>query len=180
MPMRTQSDSATVGQVPTAQELERLWGDLAGDRLAGDPPLYRQSARYGEQICEAIEFDAVRSSPGEARRQVIMALRRRGWDDVPIQDAALLVTELAANAVVHARSSFSVSVSLSNSTLRVDVADSGPIAPNLTSQELVARPGHGLGLIDAICARWGTDPTAHGKVVWGELLIETEGDQREA
>ena len=100
-----------------------------------------------------------------------MALRGRGYDDALIQDAALLVTELAANAVVHAASSFSVSVSLHDSMLRIDVADGRPMTAGRACQEWVPRKGRGLGLIDAICARWGTVMAAEGKVVWGELQL---------
>jgi anti-sigma regulatory factor (Ser/Thr protein kinase) len=211
MPTRTQSDITTVGQGLATYELERLWEDLAEDRLAedrlaedrlaedrlaedrlaedpvdGDRPFYKRSAarakpiRKRAEVCRAVEFDAARDSPGEARRKVIMALRGRGCGDVLIQDAAVVVTELAANAVVHASSSFSVSVSLRDSTLRVDVADSRPIAAGQDGKNWVPRQGHGLGLIDAICVRWGTDITAEGKVVWGELQLESERDLDEA
>lgn len=177
MPTRTQSDVAMVGhvmvgQVFAAHELEMLWGDLAGDRiLESDPPPADSSAAHPHRICHAVEFDAARNSPGEARRKVVMALRGRGYDDALIEDAALLVTELAANAVVHAESPFSVSVSSRDSMLRIDVADCGPMAADRTSQEWLPRQGHGLGLIDAICVRWGTDMAAEGKVVWGELQL---------
>lgn len=171
MPTRTQSDAATTehGRVPTAQEMDRLWEDLAGEE-----PSYE--AVDVEWICEAIEFDAKRDAPGEARRRVVRALRGRGCGEHPTRDAALLVTELAANAVVHARSSFSVSVSLRHSTLRVDIADGKPLAADLSAQEWLPRRGHGLGLIDAICVRWGADLTADGKIVWGELRFGGEGE----
>lgn len=176
MPTRTQSDIAMVGHVMvghafSAHELEMSWGDFAEDQLDGDPPSSSPPAVGAKRICHAVEFDAARDSPGEARRKVVMALRGRGYDDALIQDAALLVTELTANAVVHAGSSFSVSVSLRDSMLRIDVADGGSMAAVGTSQEWVPRQGHGLGLIDAICARWGTDTMTDGKVVWGELPL---------
>ena len=82
-----------------------------------------------------------------------------------------MVTELAANAVVHAESPFSVSVSLREASLRIVVADDDPIATDPTSRHWVARQGRGLGLIDALCTRWGADATDRGKVVWGELKL---------
>jgi len=176
MPTRTQSDFATVGHVTvgyafSAHELEMPWGDFAYDQLDGDPPPPDSSAVPSKRICHAVEFDSARDSPGEARRKVVMALRGRGYEEDLVQDAALLVTELAANAVVHAGSSFSVSVSLRDSMLRIDVADSGRVAASRASQEWVPRQGHGLGLIDAICSRWGADTVPEGKVVWGELQL---------
>jgi anti-sigma regulatory factor (Ser/Thr protein kinase) len=176
MPTRTQSDIAIVGHVTvghafSAHELAMSWGDFTEDQLDGGAPPSSSSAVRPKRICHAVEFDAARDSPGEARRKVVMELRGRGYNDALIQDAALLVTELTANAVVHAGSSFSVSVSLRDSMLRIDVADGGPIATVGTSQEWVPRQGHGLGLIDAICTRWGTDAVREGKVVWGELQL---------
>lgn len=167
MPTRTQSDTATVGHVPAALELETLWGDFDND-LFEDDLSREQSIPRTKPICRSIEFDAIRDSPGEARRRVVRALQGGGYDRAVIQDAALVVTELAANAVVHAKSSFSVSVRLRDSTLRIDVADG---AAGRANQDWVPRQGRGLGLIDAICVHWGTEITAEGKVVWGELQL---------
>jgi anti-sigma regulatory factor (Ser/Thr protein kinase) len=172
MPTRTQSYVAPVAQACTSHELEMLWEDVAEDRLEhGGRSPEEQCGAHAKRIWEPVEFEAARDSPGEARRKVVMALRGRGCGEVLVQDAALVVTEMAANAVVHARSSFSVSISLRNSMLRIDVADGGPIAPGPTNQDWVPRQGHGLGLINALCTRWGTDATTEGKVVWGELQL---------
>jgi len=122
-------------------------------------------------ICETGELAAECDAPGEARRTIVRALRRQGCGEVLVQDAALVVTELAANAVVHAGSPFSVSVSLREATLRIVVADNGPVATAATSRHLAPRKGRGLGLIDALCTCWGADLTARGKVVWGELQL---------
>lgn len=129
------------------------------------------SCAHGQLVGQAIAFEPTHDSPGEARRSVVRALRRRDCRDELIQDAGLLVTELAANAVVHARSSFSVAIGLHSSTLRIEVADGGRMTAAQAGQDWVPRQGHGLGLIDAICVRWGADITAKGKVVWGELSL---------
>lgn len=177
MPTRTQSYVATFRQALTSHELKMFWEDVAEDRheRAQSPEeKFSENTELSvntERICESVEFEAARDSPGEARRKVVMALRERGCGEVLVQDAALVVSELAANAVVHARSSFWVSITLCASTLRVDVADGGPIAPGPASQDWVPRQGRGLGLIDALCTRWGTHASTKGKVVWGELQL---------
>ncbi len=170
MPTRTQSDAAPAGQALAVLELERLWGGCEDDPLHDDQP-YEQQTVQANPLCQEIEFEAIRDAPGEARRKLVTALRRRGYRDALIQDAALVLTELAANAVVHAGSSFSVSVGLRDSTLRIEVEDRGPMATGPADQAWVPRQGRGLGLIDAICTRWGTDMTAAGKIVWGELRL---------
>lgn len=170
MPTRTQSDTVPAGRLLAVLELERLWGECKGDPLNDDSP-DEQPAVQANPLCQEIEFEAIRDAPGAARRGLVAALRRRGYGDALIQDAALVLTELAANAVVHAGSSFSVSVSLRGSTLRIEVADRGTILTGRAGQAWVPRQGRGLGLIEAICTRWGTDMTDMGKVVWGELRL---------
>jgi anti-sigma regulatory factor (Ser/Thr protein kinase) len=117
----------------------------------------------------AAEFGAEREDPGRARRMVVAALRRRGYGDTLVHDAALVLTELAANAVLHASSPFSISVNSEDSVLRIAVGDRRPLAGSPAGLGLIPRPGRGLGLIDAISTRWGTAVLAGGKIVWAEL-----------
>lgn len=117
----------------------------------------------------AAEFGAEREDPGRARRMVVAALRRKGYGDTLVQDAALVLTEMATNAVLHAGSSFSISVNSEDSMLRIAVADRDPLTVISASQKLIPRQGRGLGLIDAVSARWGTTVLAEGKIVWAEL-----------
>ena len=64
-------------------------------------------------------------------------------------DAALVVTELATNAVLHAGSAFSVSLALSRNVIRISVGDTIPLGQ--PGQDAVAarrtrpRPGRGRG-----------------------------------
>ena len=86
-------------------------------------------------------------------------------------DTALVVTELATNAVVHAGSAFSVSLALSGGAIRISVGDTRPVAPPGTDQELAAAPGHGLGVVAAMATRWGVETMPSGKAVWAELPL---------
>jgi anti-sigma regulatory factor (Ser/Thr protein kinase) len=83
-----------------------------------------------------------------------------------VEDAVLIVSELAANAVLHAKTSFSLSVTAKGPRLRIAVTDFRPLA---SEQEMVARMPHGLGVVNALAWRWGVDALPHGKVVWAEL-----------
>ncbi len=94
-------------------------------------------------------------------------LRERGAKARP-QDAALVVSELAANAVLHAGSRFSVSVEMGSSSLRVAVSDGSPIA-GAERAAMVPRRMRGLDLVDALAARWGVEAARDGKAVWAEL-----------
>ncbi len=111
------------------------------------------------------EFSSLPDAPGRARRLVVAALRRWGVEDTLVYDAALVLSELANNAVIHARSSFSIAVRAEKSALRIAVADTRARADG----SLTPRLGHGLGVVEAIADVWGVEDRPAGKVVWAEL-----------
>lgn len=121
-------------------------------------------------------FPAERASPGRARRLVVDALRRWGSGDALVNDVALMVSELATNAVRHASSSFSVNVRAHGSVLCVGVQDGAPLLATLPDGGLTPQPLHGLSLIDALSTRWGVDGTHDGKIVWAELPYDSVVD----
>jgi anti-sigma regulatory factor (Ser/Thr protein kinase) len=132
------------------------------------------SAKQAERVTDAeirAEFPAEHNSPGDARRLVVSALRERGYDDALVDDTALVLSELASNAILHADSPFSIEIRVENSMLRIAVEDTSRQAV-ARGDGLIARAGHGLGVIDVLCARWGVEENAGGKVVWAELAYE--------
>ena len=86
-------------------------------------------------------------------------------------DIALVVTELATNAVLHAGSAFCVSLALSGGAIRISVSDTLPLGANGVDQHLAAVSGHGLGVVAAIATRWGVESVPSGKAVWAELPL---------
>ena len=115
-------------------------------------------------------FRGTREDPRAARRFVLEMLGP--WREEQLaQDAALVVTELATNAVLHAGSAFTVSLALSADAIRISVRDTAPLGPSGGDAWLPAAPGHGLGVIAAIATRWGFETLAGGKAVWAELPL---------
>jgi anti-sigma regulatory factor (Ser/Thr protein kinase) len=114
-------------------------------------------------------FAAEREAPGRARRLVVAALRQWGHDDALVDDAALVLSELATNAVLHAGTPFSVAARLEDATLRIAVQDGSQISTTERNGRLTPRTGHGLGLIEALSASWGVESVPGGKVVWAQL-----------
>jgi anti-sigma regulatory factor (Ser/Thr protein kinase) len=102
------------------------------------------------------------------RHLVVDTLRAWGQDAL-VPDAALLVSELATNAVRHASSPFRASVSRGNGTVRIAVEDLGTSEPHLRPADLERLGGRGVALVDAMSLSWGVDPAPVGKVVWCEL-----------
>ena len=107
-------------------------------------------------------------APAAARHFAVDAVRRLGAADLA-DDTALVVTELAANAIVHAQTGFTVDLSAGPDVLRITVRDASPLPP-ASAADLPALPLHGLGAVDALASRWGVERLGHsGKLVWVEL-----------
>jgi len=114
-------------------------------------------------------FPAVPESIRAARQLVLQAI-----GDVPpgLRDAiAVMVGELAMNAVQHAGTGFEVSIDLTGGTLRVEVTDSGGgrPAPQPMPPPHSAR-GRGLPIVDRLADAWGgsLSPDGLGKGIWFE------------
>ncbi len=86
----------------------------------------------------------------------------------------LVVTELATNAVRHARTLFTVAMTWDGRRLRIEVSDAQPMPPRavqgLPSPD--ATGGRGLLLVEQISDRWGYEPHERGKTIWCDLLRE--------
>ncbi|QRP48820.1 ATP-binding protein [Amycolatopsis sp. FDAARGOS 1241] len=82
-------------------------------------------------------------------------------------DAVLVVSELATNAVLHGTGTASVRLSHAGSVVRIEVADESPAVPAKRSSG--ADGGWGLRLVELLSLAWGVTPTAGGKVVWCDL-----------
>jgi anti-sigma regulatory factor (Ser/Thr protein kinase) len=114
-------------------------------------------------------FPAERDAPRAARGFVADAMRRWGHSGTLLQDSVLVVSELATNAVVHARSAFSVVARREGSGVRLSVHDLSTAKPVLRSAPLLAPSGRGLQLVADITNDWGVETTSAGKTVWAEL-----------
>lgn len=85
----------------------------------------------------------------------------------------LLASELAANAVQHARSDLTVIVRYLGDVVRVEVGDGSRERPRPRQAEDDDVDGRGLALVDALAKEWGTLPTRTGKRVWCDVSIDT-------
>lgn len=92
----------------------------------------------------------------------------------PVDDALLVASELAANALTHARSSYRLRLSLSDRALRIEVADGGVGTPEPQPLTETEEHGRGLHLVGALAASWGMEPAGDGKRVWAELPLPLE------
>jgi anti-sigma regulatory factor (Ser/Thr protein kinase) len=135
----------------------------------------REPARYN-----CAELPAVPYVVPEARRQVRAAIRY--WHlPVDSEVAALLVSELVTNAVLHdgVRSAvggdedtITLTIVSAEGELRVDVYDSSPDLPVLNGDGIPpaeAEHGRGLVLVDSLSTDWGSYCAGTGKGVYFTL-----------
>ncbi|MCR8574593.1 ATP-binding protein [Streptomyces sp. Isolate_219] len=121
-----------------------------------------------------------------ARRHTVDILQRWHFPAKGIEVARLLISELATNAIQHARpaapsATTSIeSVSPGTIVLRlwlthcgviISISDHDPRPPTPRASDSSATGGRGLLLTEAMANRWGYYPTQlhPGKIVWAEV-----------
>jgi MEDS: MEthanogen/methylotroph, DcmR Sensory domain/Histidine kinase-like ATPase domain len=186
------------GDVLAAIELEKAWNDLARELPFALVCAYRSESVHGSEHAEALHevchlhtsvvgtpaageresstaaevsahFSPEFQAPASARHFVADVLSEWGYASGLLEDAKLVVSELATNAVMHARSPFSVVVSPSGNVVRLSVRDASRARPSLRADAGLAPSGRGLRLVDALSACWGVEFAGEGKTVWAEL-----------
>jgi hypothetical protein len=169
------------GLVSDAVQLEGMWDELGrrrpfslfcgyrADSVTGEVDAFAEVCRLhgeivGSRSGTARPFAFSREAPAAARHFAVATLNAWGAGDLA-GDVALVVTELAANAILHAHTAFTVILSARADLLRISVRDASPLHGALRPAPL-----HGLGAVDAMASRWGVESLGSaGKTVWVDL-----------
>jgi serine phosphatase RsbU (regulator of sigma subunit)/PAS domain-containing protein len=112
-------------------------------------------------------------SVAAARRFVRTALGHLGMRSL-VDDAVLMVSELATNAVVHAGTAFEVTCVDLGAAVRIEVHDRHPareLPAALPERDSVRTGGRGLLACAALASAWGVEYTRDGKTVWCRLDV---------
>ncbi|ANP55830.1 anti-sigma regulatory factor (Ser/Thr protein kinase) [Streptomyces griseochromogenes] len=116
-------------------------------------------------------------TPRGARLARLLATEQlRTWG-LPLDPAAHIVAEPAANAATHGRvpgRDFRLMLYVVGGTLRIEVTDTrGDRLPRTQLPSVDAESGRGLVLVDALADRWGVAPGSRPrKTVWAEVRID--------
>ena len=133
-------------------------------RSASDPSPHRD----GPPVVARMTLPGRTDSVPAARRFVmdaLMTLDAAGACD----EAVALVSELATNAVIHARTAYTIAVTRNGDTVRVGVHDHSPVTPRRRAYGVDATTGRGLRLVASMSSDWGIQAESGGKVVWFEV-----------
>lgn len=158
---------ADAGQADAVRQLSGLHssvtaaGPVARGARGGHAP--------GGQTAEGARSFPFELDSIQAARHFVTGTLTQAAGDALVDDAAIIATELAANAVLHARSAFTVTVSASASAVRIAVRDKGLLTPASGGEPFKVRRDHGLGVVSRIARGWAVEPLPGGKVVWAEL-----------
>ena len=118
------------------------------------------------------ELAAHPGSAATARR--LTRDRLTGWSiaDDTCDTAALVVSELVTNALVHTQGPVRLDLILRGDRVRVCVSDSSPRAPaKPVIVDWESTGGRGLLLVEAMSDAFGSVPVAGGKQVWSEIVV---------
>jgi len=118
------------------------------------------------ELVNRLQLPPEPTSAGMARRFVASSL---GAGDEVAELAVLLVSELASNAVLHARTPFELVVDDDGRRLLVEVHDDSSALPTLKDYVAESITGRGLHMVAASADNWGFEARERGKCVWFEL-----------
>lgn len=121
------------------------------------------------------ELPAEPASARRARRVVVDALADWSLDGLS-DEAALLVSELVTNSLLHAGSAIDLTVRRAGPGVRVEVKDHSTTLPSPRIFAGDSVTGRGLDILDLTAANWGAELFEEGKVVWFELGTAPSGD----
>ncbi|HEX8771388.1 MAG TPA: SpoIIE family protein phosphatase [Acidimicrobiales bacterium] len=107
-----------------------------------------------------------------ARADVRRRARELGYE-VLADTAALVLSELVTNAILHAGGCTEVSIDAIPGGLRLEIRDGSHVPPILGRPSPESLTGRGLRLVAALAASWGAENEAEGKVVWADIVTES-------
>ncbi|HEY8471150.1 MAG TPA: ATP-binding protein [Natronosporangium sp.] len=140
------------------------WFSTRAQALAG-------AAAASERDRVTTTLGASPQAPAQARAMLQRACQ--DWRLTELAPAAeVILSELTANAVVHARSAMRVTIQRTPTALLLVVRDADPSPPRQRSLPPAGYPvdnGNGLQLVAAFASDWGTMPTVDGKAVWARI-----------
>jgi serine/threonine-protein kinase RsbW len=116
------------------------------------------------------------SSVAVARRRLRFWMLEVGGSPEAVEDARIVISELVANAVRHARpladGSLLVTWSLESDGILVSVTDGGATTrPRNVHAAPTALAGRGMAIVDALAQKWWTEDTASRSTVHALLPV---------
>lgn len=116
----------------------------------------------------SVRLPASPEAAADARSWIATSLTQRGFGHLA-EVAELLTSELVTNAVLHAATELTLTLSEPNGSVRVAVSDEDLELPSVGALDVEATSGRGMQLVDTLAPEWGVCVRPAGKTVWFEL-----------
>ncbi len=131
-------------------------------------------------MSSVVHLPCAPASVALARRALSDELRAVGVCDCAVSDAALVISDLLSNAILHAYplpgQRLQVAWAVNGSTVEVAISDGGsptmPLAGHPSPSDL---SGRGLGIVEHLCQTWGVRADEVGLTVWAILSAPRYG-----
>lgn len=123
-----------------------------------------------EDFAARVELDPVPRSATQARRWVHDVLDQIDRPELA-ESAAVAVSELVTNGILHAQTSISLVVQTFGARVVITVTDRSPVPAHArfsptTPREEETTVGRGLRIVRAYAVDWGVTSSPHGKAIW--------------
>ena len=124
--------------------------------------------RRADQVSVPAELQA----PAMARRWLRELLRLWSVSEDVADDAALCLTEVVTNAVIHAGTGARVAAELDEHRLLISVVDTGRRgAAQRRDTDVEEIRGRGLAVVNTLASAWSTERRSDGTLVWFEFDV---------
>jgi anti-sigma regulatory factor (Ser/Thr protein kinase) len=123
-------------------------------------------------------FPPAPESVGRARQFASRTLASWGADHLE-DDVRVVASELATNALLHARTEFILGLTLDGDRLRVTMADRSATQPRMRRfDSSESATGRGLRMVAELAQAWGVEKDGVGKAVWCEFSVASPSTGR--
>jgi anti-sigma regulatory factor (Ser/Thr protein kinase) len=162
------------------RELEELGSELGSSLRRVQRSVRRTAVGFSDDEVPggaAVAIHQVPADPsavGPARSFLRRTLQEWGVDEDHVYTAALCLSEVVTNAVIHTQAGCAVRVLLDRGVLLTSVRDLGggeDVSPEEPVDPLQPH-GRGLQVLDSLASRWGSTVDGNGTTVWFVLDLE--------
>ncbi len=157
------TDAASVGELLLRELAESPEDDVAVVVTRVPEP---SAGNVGSTRRRHWKFPAAKESVRLARRAA--SATSRSWEVASSSAVEIVVSELVANAVMHAWGTVGLSLVDTGEGIRVEVEDDNPMPPTPAEMHPSRVGGYGMHIV-ARLADWGWRPSGAGKVVWARI-----------
>jgi hypothetical protein len=137
------------------------------------PPSYGATATaqlaHADGLLRASEVYLPVPSAIPATRRFVATVLGSWQLDQLVEDAQLITSELATNALNHALSAFRVRLQCNDDSVRIAIQDIALTRPERQQIAVDSFGGRGVSIVEMTATSWGCELVDEGKEVWAEL-----------